>query len=192
VFALTIRATTVATFDHTPAPATRGACTTTQRAEGFLRVHFGTRRPVLVRFVGGRLQTVTAAPLDGTAVLSGTNLVAETCATGDPAFSTEYCRTTIRTFRNAKSTLRGPRPGTVTVTPVLVALRPIKCPHEPNELRQAILAPTPGTLRIRPNGRSSRVALTGSAIRTRTYGSPEAGFLQQRSSWKLTFVRTVR
>jgi hypothetical protein len=192
VFALTIRATTVATFDHTPAPATSGVCSTTERAEGFLTVHFGTRRPVLVRFVGGRLQTVTATPLDGTAVLHGTNLMEEACATGDPTFSTLYCRATTRTFRNARSTLRGPGPGTVTLTPVRIALRPIKCPHEPNELRRAILAPTPGPLRISPSGRSGRLTLTGLAIRTRTYGSPEAGFLQQRSSWKLTFVRTAR
>ena len=189
VFALTIRATTVADIDHSGAPAATGDCTTTNHAAGVLKVQFGTRRPVLVRFDGTRLQTVNVGPLDGTATLTGSNLVEETCAAGPPTFRTEPCRKTIRTFRNANTTLRGTRPGTIAVGPVRVTLRPIDCPREPAELRQAILAPTPATLRTTLNSRSARVTLIASATRTRSYGSPEQGTLQQRTTWRFTFVR---
>lgn len=190
VFALTIRATTVADIDHAGAPTTSSdGCTTTNHAAGLLKVHFGTRRPVLVRFDGTRLQTVNVGPLDGTATLTGSNLVQETCAAGPPTFRTEYCRRTIRTFRSARTTLRGTHPGTIAVGPVRVALRPIDCPREPTELRQAILAPTPAPLRITLNSRSARVTLIASATRTRNYGSPEQGILQQRTTWRFTFVR---
>lgn len=192
VFALTIRATTVASIDHTDVPIPSGECTTTNRAEGPLTVHFGTRSPVLVRFVGGRLQPVTVAPLDGTAVLTGTNLLEEKCAAELPTWSTEYCRKTTRTFRGAKTTLRATRSGGIAVGPVRVRLRPIACPREPNELRQAILAPTPGPLRVRPRLRFTRITLTASARRTKIYGSPENGILQQRTAWSFTFVRTDR
>lgn len=190
VFALTIRATTVATIDHTGAPTTvSGGCTTASRAEGFLKVHFGTRSPVLVRFDGTKLQTVVVTPLDGTATLTGTNSPQETCAPGPPTGSVEYCRKTIRTFRGAKTTLRGTAPGTIAIGPVHVTLRPIHCPLEPTELRQAILAPTPAPLRITLSSRSARVTLIASATRTRNYGSPEQGILQQRTTWRFTFVR---
>jgi hypothetical protein len=192
LFDLTIRATTIATIDHTGAPAAGGDCTTASRAEGFLTVHFGTRRPVPVRFVGGRLQTITVAPLDGTAVLTGVNTSEETCAPGPPTVSPELCPTRTRTFRSARTTLRGTRPGTIAVGPVDVTLRPIDCPREPNELRRAILGPTPGPLRIAPDLRSTRLTLTASATRTKMYGSPETGVLRQRTTWKFRFVRRDR
>jgi hypothetical protein len=192
VFALTIRATAVADIDHTGAPTSSGSCTTTNRAEGPLTVHFGTRRPVLVRFVGGRLQAVTVGPLDGTAILTGTNLLEESCATGLPTVTPVYCPRTTRTFRNARTTLRGTRPGTIAVGPIRVTLRPVDCPREPNELRQAILGPAPGPFRIAPKPRSTRLTLTASATRTKIYGSPENGILRQRTTWKFTFVRKAR
>ena len=189
VFALTIQAPTVAVIDHTGAPTSSGDCTTTNRAEGPLTVRFGTRRPVLVRLVGGRLQTVTVAPIDGTAVLTGMNLREESCVTGLPTLTPENCPRTTRTFRGARTTLHGTRPGTIEVGNVRVTLRPIDCPREPDELRQAILGPTPGPLRIAPKPRTTRLALTASATRTKIYGSPEAGILRQRTTWKFTFVR---
>lgn len=189
VFALTIRATTVALIDHTGAPTSSGDCTTTNRAEGPLTVRFGTRRPVIVRFVGGKLQTVTVTPLDGTAVLTGTNLRQESCATGLPMLTPENCPRTTRAFRGARTTLHGTRAGAIAIGPARVALRPIDCPREPDELRQAILGPTPGPLRITPKPRSTRLTLTASASRTKIYGSPEAGVLRQRTTWKFTFVR---
>jgi hypothetical protein len=192
VFALTIRATTVADIDHTDAPSTSGDCSRTNQASGFLTVHFGTRRPVLVRFVGGRLETVRVSPLDGTAVLTGSNLIEERCASGLPTGTTDYCRKTIRTFRGARTTLRGTSSGAIAVDPVRVTLRPIDCPREPLELRRAILAPTPGPVRITPSLRSIRLTLRASATRTKIYGSPETGMLQQRATWKFRFVRTDR
>jgi hypothetical protein len=190
VFALTIRATTVADIDHTGAPTTASdGCTTASHAAGLLKVHFGTRRPVLVRFDGTQLQSVDVGPLDGTATLTGSNQVEETCAAGPPTVRTENCGKSTRTFRNAKTALRGTRPGTIAVGPVRVSLRAVDCPREPTELRQAILAPTPAPLRIALSSRSARVTLIASATRTRNYGSPEQGILQQRTTWRFTFVR---
>jgi hypothetical protein len=44
-------------------------------------------------------------------------------------------------------------------------------------------------LRIALSSRSARVTLFASATRTRNYGSPEQGILQQRTTWRFTFVR---
>lgn len=195
IFELTIRATAVADFDHTTVPVESAGCTTAARAEGFVTVHFGTRRPVLVRFVSGRLQPVAVRPLDGTAVLAGTNQVDEVCP-ATQTHSPESCRRTTRTFRNARSTLRSTRPGWITVGAIRVALRPINCPREPDELRRAFLAPVPGPVRVSTrtlaDDRMTRISLTASARRTLTYGPLENGFLQQRSSWRFMLVRTGR
>ena len=195
VYELTIRATTVATFDHTGAPADKAGCTSTARAEGVLTVHFGTRRSVLVRFVSGRLQPVAVRPLDGTAVLAGTNEVHELCGTSS-TFSPEYCRRTTRTFRNAATTLRSTRPGSIAAGAIHLTLRPVNCPREPDQLRRALLAPVPAPVqastRTLANDRTTRVTLTASAIHTLTYGPPEGGILQQRTAWKFTLVRTGR
>jgi hypothetical protein len=195
VFALTIRATAVADFDHTTAPVESAGCTTTSRAEGFLTVHFGTRRPVLVRFVSGRVQPVTVRPLDGTAVLHGTNELDEVCPPTE-THSPESCRATTRTFRNARATLRNTRPGLLTVGAIRLVLRRINCPREPDELRRALLAPVPGPVRVSTrtlaNERTTRITLTASGRRTLTYGPLQQGFLQQRSTWTFTFVRTAR
>jgi hypothetical protein len=195
VFALTIRATVVADFDHTTAPVGSGDCTTTSRAQGSLTAHFGTRRPVLVRFVSGTLQLVTVRPLDGTAVVAGTNEVVKVC----PPLQTpspELCRRTTRTFRNARTTLRGSGPGLIVVGSIRLSLRPIDCPREPDELRRAPLAPVPGPVHVSTkelaNARTTRITLTASARHTLTYGPLEAGVLQQRSKWTFTFVRTGR
>jgi hypothetical protein len=195
VFALTIRATVVADFDHTTAPLESGDCTTTSRAQGLQTVHFGTRRPVLVRFVSGRLQPVTARPLDGTAALMGTNEVDEVCPPSQ-THSPEPCRRTTRTFRGARTTLRSSGPGRIAVGAIRLSLRPVNCPREPDELRRAELAPVPGPVHISTraltNGGATRITLTASARHTLTYGPVEAGVLQQRSKWTFTFLRTGR
>jgi hypothetical protein len=189
VFALTIRATTFAKIDHSDAPAASGGCTTMNRARGLLTARFATRRPVLVRFADGRLQPVTVAPLDGTAVLAGSNALTETCAAGQPTVSTEPCPSSTRRFRGARTTLDGTHSGAIAVGPVRVTLRPIDCPREPNELRRAYLAPTPGPLRVMLRPHSTRLRLTATATRRKRYGSPENGILTQRTIWKFTFAR---
>ena len=189
VFALTIRATTFANIDHTDAPAASGGCTTMSRAKGLLTIRFATRRPVLVRFAGGRLQPVTVAPLDGTAVLTGSNALTETCAAGQQTVSTEPCPRSTRRFRGARTTLDGTHSGAIAVGPVGITLRPIDCPREPDELRRAYLAPTPGPLRVTLRPRSTQLTLRATAARTKSYGSPESGILTQRTIWKFMFAR---
>jgi hypothetical protein len=192
VFKLTIRVTAVADFDHTSAPVESAGCATTTQAQGFMTVRFGTRRPVLIRFVAGRAQPVVVRPLDGTAVLRGTNDLAASCASGT-THSPQACRQTIRTFRDAQTTFSSPRPGAVALSAVRVTLRPIDCPREPDELRRAVIGRLPSPLSISTAtltaARTKRITLTASAKHTFTYNPPEAGFLQQRAKWTLTFER---
>jgi hypothetical protein len=179
VFKLTIRVTAIADFDHTSAPLDSAGCATTTQAQGFMTMQFGTRRPLLVRFVAGRAQPVVVRPLDGTAVLRGTNDLAAVCASGT-THSPEACRQTVRTFRDATGAVR-------------VTLRPIDCPREPDELRRAVIGRLPSPLSISTAtlaaARTKRITLTASAKHTFTYNPPEAGFLQQRAKWTLTFER---
>jgi len=192
VFKLTIRATATSDFDHTTAPASSGECATTSRAEGSMTVHFGTRRPVLVGFVGGRLQAVRAGPLDGTAVLFGTNEVDEDCA-ATQSHLPESCSQTTRTFRNAATSLHSPSRGTIAIGVGGLRLRPVECPSQPDELRQAPLGRLPQALHVSTaalaSTRTARITLTASTRRVVTYGPLESGHMQQRSTWTLTFVR---
>jgi hypothetical protein len=192
---LTIRGTAIADFDHTGAATVTGACSTSSRAEGVLTVHFGTRRPVLVRFVAGRMQTVLARRLDGTAHLNGTNTISEECGPL-PTVSPEPCPETTRTFRNAATALRSPAAGSITIAPIRLVLRRSECPREPDQLHRTTLGPVPGPLHVKvatlANQRTTGITLTGSARRTTKFGSPEAGILQQRTTWKFTFARTGR
>jgi hypothetical protein len=194
LFKLTIRATETVDFDHTGLTTESGDCATSARAEGNMTVRFGTRRPVLVRFVDGRLRAVDVRPLDGTAVLHGVNEIDEVCSpaqtlTGMP----EYCRATTRTFRGAAARLRGPSRGTIAIALSRLRLRPIDCPREPDALRQTPLGRAPGPLHISTaalaSSRTTRIRLTASAGRTLTYGAPERGLLLQRTAWTFTFVR---
>jgi hypothetical protein len=157
-----------------------------------MTVHFGTRRPVLVRFVDGRLRPVGVGPLDGTAVLHGTNEVDTVCGATE-SHAPEFCRATTRTFRGLDASLHSPSRGTVSIALLRLRLRPIECPREPDELRAAPLGRVPGPLRISTSSlassRTTRISLTASATRAVTYGAPERGLLQQRSAWTLTFVR---
>src|SRR6266508_4960805 len=82
----------------------------------------------------------------------------------------------------------------LTLRPVRnVRLRTITCPREPADVVRAPLGPIPGPLRISTsalsNNRITRITLTASASRTKTYAPPETGTLEQRAAWTLTFVR---
>jgi hypothetical protein len=156
-----------------------------------MTVHFGTRRPVLVRFVDGRLLAGDAGPIDGTAVLHGVNETDETCA-GTLSALPESCRATTRMFRGVAARLRSPSRGRITIALSRPRLRPIDCPREPDELRQAPLGRAPGvhiSTNALASSRTARIALTASATRKVTYALPERGTLLQRSAWTLTLVR---
>lgn len=195
VFRLTITATSVADFDHTTASVAHLDCQASSRAEGFRITTFRSSRPTLTRFVGGRLQPVVVGGLHGTVKLSGTNtsnLVCDVHETHAP----DYCAKTTRAFENARVTLSSAADGAIGIRSPRVALHRIHCPDEPDEVVALPLGIVPGPLRVSPrtltNSRTTRIVLTASARGTRTYASPEAGFVQQRAAWRLTFVRTGR
>jgi hypothetical protein len=193
LFKLTISVTSVADFDHTSAPVSRLDCQESVRAEGFRTATFRSR-PTLVRFVGGRLQTVVLRGLTGAVKLSGTNTANAVCD-GRQTRTPESCPKTTRTFKDGRATLSSPAAGSIAIRPPRVALSRIACPREPDEVVELPLGPAPGPVHL-PAGalasRTTRVTLAASARRTKNYGSPEQGSVQQRTSWRFTLVRTGR
>jgi hypothetical protein len=112
-----------------------------------------------------------------------------TCA-GVETHTPTACDDTKREFRGAHVALASRGRGKVAVgAPGGVPPRS-ECPDEPTGV--ARLGPAP-TFRIPiplfEQARIARIMLTASASRRTIYGDPEDGTLQQRSSWKLTFVR---
>jgi hypothetical protein len=193
LFKLTITATSVADFDHTSAPISRLDCQESVRAEGFRTATFRSG-PTLVRFVGGRLRTVTVHGLRGAVKLSGTNTANAVCG-GRETNTPESCPKTTRTFRDGQVTLSSPATGSIAIRPPRVSLRRIACPGEPDDVVELPLGPAPGPVHL-PAGalarRTTRVTLAASARRTKNYGSPEQGSVHQRTSWRFTLVRTGR
>ena len=148
-----------------------------------------------MRFIGGRLQGVVVHGLEGTVKLSGTNTQNVDCRTGQMP-PPERCAETTRRFTNARVTLSSTAAGSITIRPPRVALRSARCPQEPGDVVALPLGPPPGPLHISvatlTRSRATRITLTASARRTKNYASPEAGFVRQRTAWKLTLVRTGR
>jgi hypothetical protein len=193
LFKLTITVTSVADFDHTSAPISRLDCQESVRAEGFRTATFRSG-PTLVRFVGGRLQTVAVRGLRGVVKLSGTNTANAVCD-GRQTHTPESCPKTTRTFRDGRVTLSSPATGSIAIRPPQVELPRIACPREPDDVVGLPLGPAPGPVRLPARAlarRTTRVTLAASARRTKNYASPEQGSVQQRTSWKFTLVRTGR
>ena len=191
-FELTIVATTHAEWDHTTAPVQANGCTTSERSEGSLTIHFRTRRPVRVSFVGGRIVPADLGPLDGTATLTGPNTLNQVCGTSE-LHTPQSCSQSIRTFRGVKTHVSSTTPGRVTLGPLRVRLPAIDCPREPVQVRDDPLGPVPGPLKMSTRtlsgSRFRRITLTASASRRVKFGPLEQGTLQQRTSWRLTLVR---
>jgi hypothetical protein len=195
VFKLTFSATSIADFDHTSAPLQVSGCESSVQAQGLRTATFSSSRATLVRFIDGRLQPVVAAGVKGTVKLSGTNTHNVDC-TDEPTRTVDHCARTTRVFKNARVTFSSAGPGSVTIQAPRVSLRRIHCPEEPSEVVSLPLGSAPGPLHFSlaalSNPRTTRLALTASARRTKNYGSPEAGFVRQRTAWKVTLVRTGR
>ena len=191
VFFLTIKVTAVADFDHSTAPVTSGDCRSTIRAEGVRTATFRSP-PTPVRFVGGRLRAVVLRRLTGTVKLTGRNTHNEMCGPKESQ-TAEPCSSTIRTFRNATVAFSGPAAGRIAIGSPRVSLRRIGCPQEPAEVLQLPLGPAPGPLRLSVKAltspRTTRITSTATATRTRSYGSPEDGMLQQHTAWSFTLTR---
>jgi hypothetical protein len=192
LFRLTISGTATADFDHTTAPATSGGCQTSKRSEGLRTVRFRTRRPTIVRVVGGRVHLVAVRAIAGTVKLAGSNSVNQACAAGE-THTTQPCANTTRTFGDARTTLSSAKPGSLTLRPLRVRLQRIQCPHEPDEVVAAPLGPVPGPLQLSvaalARERVTRLTLTASATTHTNYAAPAKGMIVQRSRWTLTFER---
>jgi hypothetical protein len=192
LFRLTISGTATIDFDHTSAPVPSGSCETSLRSEGVRTVRFRTRHPTVVRVLGGRVQTVDVRAIAGTVTLTGPNTLNELCTTSE-THTLEPCAKTTRNFRDARTTLRSTRPGSLTLRALRVRLRRIQCPHEPDDVVAAPLGPVPGPLHLSVTAlsqrRITRLTLTASATRHRNYAAPEQGTNVQRSHWTLTFER---
>jgi hypothetical protein len=195
VFALTFSATAIADFDHTGVPLELSGCETSVQAQGYRTATYRSKRPTLVRFVDGRLQPVVAAGLKGTVKLSGTNTHNVDCS-AEPTHTLEYCAKTTRVFKNARVTFSSAGRSSIRIQAPRVALRRIHCPEEPNEVVSLPLGLSSGPVHISPatlmNPRIARITLSASARRTKNYGAPEAGFVQERTTWTLTLARTGR
>jgi hypothetical protein len=185
VFALTISATLRADFDRTD-------CDAASRAAGIRTATFRSSRPTLVRFVGGRIQTVVIRGLTGAVKLSGTNTQSVVCGGTTPS-EPQPCASTTRRFATAQVVFSSAGVGAIAIRPPRVAVRRVGCPAEPNDFVALPLGPAPGPLHLSipklTSSRTSRITLTASARRTKNYAAPEAGFLRQRAAWKFTFAR---
>jgi hypothetical protein len=191
-FELTIVATTHTSWDHTTAPVAANGCTTSQSSEGALTGQFRTRRPVRVRFVGGRIAPADVGPLDGTAGLTGTNTSNLVCGASE-SHTPQPCSETTLAFRGGKTHVSSTKPGSITLGRLRLHLRAVDCPQEPAELARDPLGPVPGPLRVSADALShtgiARITLTASATRRFKYGPLEQGTLQERTFWRVTLLR---
>ena len=85
------------------------------------------------------------------------------------------------------------RLGTVSNNIVNASTPGYKQDRLPDEVVASPFGPVPRPLRVSPalvgNQRITRITLTASASRRKTYGQPEAGNLHESASWTLTFTR---
>ncbi len=193
LFGLSVAGTAHQEWDHTTAPTMSAGCERSLRSEGFRSVRFRSTRQTVVRVVGGRVLSAEVRGLAGTVTLTGPNTVNEICGETE-THAIQDCLKTRRSFGAAKLKLLSTKPGSITLRPVRnVRLRTITCPREPADVVRAPLGPIPGPLRISTsalsNNRITRITLTASASRTKTYAPPETGTLEQRAAWTFTFVR---
>ncbi|MFL5951990.1 MAG: hypothetical protein ACJ74M_10345 [Gaiellaceae bacterium] len=192
VFQLTLTGTATATWDYTSAPLARLECESSQRSVGRRTAMFRSTRPVLVRFHGGRVETVAVPTLSGTLTLVGANTQVQECA-GVRTTTPESCPKSARQFANGRATLLASGPGRVTISSLRLSLPAAQCPREPKDAVASPLGPRPGPLRISTRALADdgigRITLTSAATHRKHYGAPESGTITQRSVWKLTFVR---
>jgi hypothetical protein len=192
LFRLTISGRATADFDHTTAPEVSEGCETSERSEGVRTAQFRSRRPTVVRIVGGRVQAVGVRAIAGTVTLTGPKTLNEVCATGE-THTIKPCAKTTRIFRDARTTVLSTKPGSLTLRPLRLRLQRIECPREPDDLVAAPLGPVPGPLQLSvaalARERITRLTLTASATRHKGYAAPEQGTIVQRSHWTLTFER---
>jgi hypothetical protein len=193
LFRLTIAANTRQQWDHTSAPTPAGACRRSLRSEGVRTVRFRSTAPTTVRVLAGRLLPADIRGLTGTVAVAGTNTINEICE-GTGTDTVEPCARTLRSFRGGRTGLVSTKAGSVTLRPIRnIRLAAVQCPLEPDDVVHAPLGPIPTPLRLSTAVLAKdRITLTASATRRTSYVQPEAGHLQERADWTLTFVRRRR
>jgi hypothetical protein len=189
---VTVSGTASASWDYTSAPTATGDCSSSQTSHGSRSVRFQSSRPTLVRYAEGRIAALTVRGLKGSIPIFGQNTANLTCA-GVETHTPVACVDTTREFRSAHVVLFSPGRRKIATRGAGGMPARSECPSEPRDV--APLGPpasfvVPTALFERE--RVARITLTASASRRKGYGDPEAGTLQQRSSWKLTFVRVQR
>ncbi len=187
-FLLSVSGTSSAVWDHTDCNASLGS-------HGSRAASFHSSGPTMVRFVGNRLVAVDAHRIAGAVTLSGTNAADAACSE-DSAATTQRCGRTTRRFANAHVHVSAAGAGRIVVAAPRLVLRRGQCPREVADVVTLPLGPQVGPLQISTRAladrRISRITLSATASRRKSYGAAETGTLEQRSRWTLTFVRNGR
>jgi hypothetical protein len=194
LFRLTITGTAHQEWSHTASPVKNGDCSRTVKSEGIRTATFRTSRPIVVRLSGGRVLPIDLRGISGTVTLGGANTTDETCPGGTGTAQIADCVQSRRSFGAARVRLSSPRRGVVALGSIrTVGLVESDCPIEPVDVRRRPLGPVPGPLRLPKAAlmerNVSRITLSASRSRRKTYAAPEAGRLDERAEWALTFVR---
>jgi hypothetical protein len=193
LFRLTIAGSAHQGWAYTAAPAQLGECSRKEMSEGIRNAKFATKRPIVVRLAGGRVLPVDVGGINGTVILGGANTTEEQCGETGTAKIAD-CAQTTRSFAGARVRISSPRPGVVALTPIRnIRLRTADCPSEPVDVTRRQLGPVPGPLNLPKAALMERkvasIRLSGSRTQRKTYALPEAGRLEERAEWTLTFVR---
>jgi len=190
---LTLVGTASSEWDHTGAPTPENECNKTERTEGLRSVRFRSR-PMRVRIVDGRLVGVDLRGVRGTVTLGGAETTETTCPGGQGSAVIRDCVTTKRSFGGAAVRLRSPARGRLAFGAVRgVQLALANCPDEILEVRSAPAGLSPDPIRLPldklTDSRTRTVTTRVSIRRQIPFAAPEAGSLEQRASWTLTFDR---
>jgi hypothetical protein len=191
LFRLTLAGTARATWTYTGAPSDDGSCETTETSEGTRTAKFRSAE-VVVRIAGGRVLPTDLGGVAGTVSTVGSNSTERTCG-GVGRATIADCVASKRSFVGAKVRVEGSREALAIGAIRNLRLRRAICPFEPPQVESRPVGPVPSPLRLPArtltNGRIARLTLQASATRRTTFASPEAGQLDERSDWTLTFVR---
>jgi hypothetical protein len=193
LFRLSIVGTAHQQWKYTVAPVDDGNCVRTETSEGIRAVTFRTKRPVLVRLLGGRVLTADVRVLTGTVTLNGANTTDEVCGV-DRMQQIADCVRTKRSFSAARIRASSPRAGLVALGPVRnVRLARADCPFEPPDVIRRPLGPALNALTLPKEALMergvARINLSASRSQRTTYASPQSGNLQERAEWRLKFTR---
>jgi hypothetical protein len=193
VFVLTLTGTASAEWDHTSAPTPSDGCTKTERTEGIRSVRFRSKA-TRVRIVGGRLVAVDVRGVRGSVRLGGAETTKTTCPGGQGSAEIRDCITSTRSFAGAAVRLSSPARGRLAFGAVRgVHLAAVNCPDEVAAVRRAPAGLSPNPVRLPldklTNPRTQSVTTRVSFRRSVPFAAPEAGTLEHRVSWTLTFKR---